>query len=96
MVSGRIYWGKENNNWVEIHAYGGFPAKNDELEAGEEAATNSEPASAGNQFLAAIYNNAWHQWGGVYSTPHYLTYGSNMCISPMQGSWLGNAFYASC
>jgi len=93
----RIYWGKENSNWVEIHGYGGYWAQADELEAGMEAATNSQPYNEGSQALATVYGSpeSWHPWEGVYNKTHYKTSptGNPSCITPWQNSWPGNAIY---
>lgn len=93
----RIYWGKENTNWVEVHAYGGYWAQVDELEAGMEGGANTQPYNEGSQALATVYGSpeSWHSWEGVYAKTHYLVKpsGNPSCITPWQNSWPGNAVY---
>jgi hypothetical protein len=90
----RIYWGYENTGWVEVHAYSGYPAKTDELEAGMEAGANTEPTVTGSQFLASVYGSpeSWHPWEGVYAKVSYFA-DPETCIEPIGGSWPGNAIY---
>jgi hypothetical protein len=91
-----IYWGKENNGWVEEHQYGSLWSYADELEAGFEGGANTQPNNEGSQALASVYGNAWHPWeGGYATTKYYSTPGALFCIAPWQNSWPGNAKYAT-
>ncbi|HTA15014.1 MAG TPA: hypothetical protein VK781_09170 [Solirubrobacteraceae bacterium] len=89
-----IYWGYENTEWTLAHEYGGFWPHIDELEAGMEGATNSQPTNEGDQELAGVWGSpeGWHPWGGVYKG---VTFSASpaTCIAQMSGSWPGNATY---
>jgi hypothetical protein len=88
----RYYVGRENTNWEELGQYGGYPAQTKVLNAGMEAASNSQPSNQGQQFLAAVYSNSWHPWGGVYAHVGY-EHEPGTWITPNNPSWPGNASY---